>query len=194
PEEPPSPMDVAPARGLGEQGPAPAPLDLGPAVFDSILGTDPEEVEASEDPPAAAEPEVEAPASARPATFQPETIDLYGEDEAPPAVAEATDAPEAPPAVAKAPEVPEPPPTEPEAPVAPAPTGAPGEVVFVDDEAAQFELGRRMQLVQTGWMVNGEVVCGNHRGADLVLPENRIRPDQTLVPRDYFRLKVRGRR
>ncbi len=69
-----------------------------------------------------------------------------------------------------------------------------GQVVFVDDDDAQFELARRVQLVQTGWMVNGEVVCGNHTKAQLILPENRIVEDQVFTPCDYFLLKVRGRR
>ncbi|MEZ4241801.1 MAG: hypothetical protein R3F59_37765, partial [Myxococcota bacterium] len=73
------------------------------------------------------------------------------------------------------------------------PEGA-GEVVFIDDAEAQFEIGRPMHLVLAGWALNGEVVCGNHTGCDLRLPENRIRPDQALTPRDYFRLKVRGNR
>lgn len=84
--------------------------------------------------------------------------------------------------------IPEPPPVE-----------TPGaastrEVVFIDDAEAQFEIGRPMHLVLVGWMVNGEVVCGNHDGCDLVIPENRIREDQELVARDYFRLRVRGRK
>ena len=85
-----------------------------------------------------------------------------------------------------------PPPVAPEVP-APVEEAGP-EVVFVDDSSAQFELSRRVQLVQTGWMVNGEVVCGNHTGADLILPENRIVDDQEFTPAEYFRLKVRGRR
>ncbi len=80
-----------------------------------------------------------------------------------------------------------PPPPEPPEPVA-------GRVVFADDAEAQFELGRPMHLILAGWAVNGEVVCGNHDGADLIIPENRIVPDQAFVPRDYFRLKLRGRR
>jgi hypothetical protein len=64
----------------------------------------------------------------------------------------------------------------------------------MDDSEAQFELGRPLHVVQSGWMINGEVVVGNHDGADLVLPENRITEDQVFEARDYFRLKVRGRR
>ena len=67
-------------------------------------------------------------------------------------------------------------------------------VVCTDDHEAQFELGRPMHLIQAGWMVNGEVVCGNHRDADLILPENRIHEEQAFARQDYFRLKIRGRR
>jgi len=69
-----------------------------------------------------------------------------------------------------------------------------GEVVVVDDAEAQFELGRRMHLILAGWSVNGEVVCGNHNEAHLVIPENRISADQTFTARDYFRLRLRGRK
>ncbi len=92
------------------------------------------------------------------------------------------------------------PPQAEEAPIAEAPAVAPpdapalGAVVCMDDSEAQFELGRPLHVVQSGWMINGEVVVGNHRGADLMIPENRITPDQTFEARDYFSLKVRGRR
>jgi hypothetical protein len=70
----------------------------------------------------------------------------------------------------------------------------PREVVATDDSEAQFELARPMHLIQAGWMVNGEVVCGNHTGADLIIPENRVKKKQKFEPVDYFRLSVRGRR
>ncbi len=69
-----------------------------------------------------------------------------------------------------------------------------GEVVAVSDSDAQFELSRRMQVVQVGWMVKGQFTGGNHTGADLVIPENRIEDDQTFAPTDYFSLSVRGRK
>ncbi|MCA9490908.1 MAG: hypothetical protein KC621_13360, partial [Myxococcales bacterium] len=72
--------------------------------------------------------------------------------------------------------------------------GPAGTVVFTDDAEAQFELGRPLHLVLVGWTVNGEVSCGNHTDCELVLPENRIQPDQTFEARTYFRLKVRGRK
>lgn len=68
------------------------------------------------------------------------------------------------------------------------------EVAMVDDGDSQFELGRKAQLRLVGWSVSGEVVCGNHTGADIVLPENRIEAGQIFDPRNYFRLKVRGKR
>ncbi len=67
-------------------------------------------------------------------------------------------------------------------------------VRHVDDAEAQFELGRPLHLVLQGWMVNGEVVCGNHQAADLIVPENRMAPQQSFDPVDYFRLRLRGRR
>ncbi|MBT3221703.1 MAG: hypothetical protein HN348_21710, partial [Proteobacteria bacterium] len=69
-----------------------------------------------------------------------------------------------------------------------------GTVVAIDDDDAQFELGREAQLVQVGWMVNGTVVCGNHTKADLILPENRLVEGQEFLAMDYFLLQVRGRR
>jgi hypothetical protein len=64
----------------------------------------------------------------------------------------------------------------------------------VDDHEARIELGRRAQLVHSGWMVSGAVICGNHAHADLVLPETRLEPEQTLEPTDYFVVRIRGRR
>jgi hypothetical protein len=72
--------------------------------------------------------------------------------------------------------------------------GGLGEVVAVDDSVAQFELGRRMQVVHVGWTLNGQVTCGNHAKADLIVPENRVVEDQPFAPCDYFVLKVRGRK
>lgn len=69
-----------------------------------------------------------------------------------------------------------------------------GEVVAVADDEAQFELGRRMQLIHVGWTINGRAVVGNHAHSDFIIPENRIVPDQVFEPRDYFVLQVRGRR
>ncbi|MBN2800212.1 MAG: hypothetical protein JXX28_13820 [Deltaproteobacteria bacterium] len=89
-----------------------------------------------------------------------------------------------------------PPPAPPPEELPPTPSEARVEpqVVFVDDADARFEVSRRVQLVQMGWMLNGEATCGNHTGADLVLPENRIDPDQVFSVTDYFTLKVRGRK
>ncbi len=74
------------------------------------------------------------------------------------------------------------------------PQPVPRRVLATDDADAQFELGRPMHLIQAGWAVNGEVVCGNHEAADLAIPENRVNKAQSFDPIDYFRLSVRGRR
>jgi len=80
-------------------------------------------------------------------------------------------------------------------PVAPTPEAdEPAGVVCTDDSEAQFELGRPLHLVQSGWTVKGEIVCGNHTDADLIIPENRIVAGQSFEPVDYFKLKVRGRK
>lgn len=67
-------------------------------------------------------------------------------------------------------------------------------VVCTDDDEAQFELGRPLHIVQAGWTVKGEVVAGNHTDADLIIPENRIVAGQRFPVRNYFSMKVRGRR
>lgn len=67
-------------------------------------------------------------------------------------------------------------------------------VIEVDEEQWQQELARPARLVLRGFMVSGEVVVGNHRGAQVILPENRSEPQQLFAPRDYFRMNVRGRR
>ncbi len=71
---------------------------------------------------------------------------------------------------------------------------APSGVVYTDDSEAQFELGRPLHIVQSGWTVRGEVTAGNHHGCDLVIPENRIVAGQTFEPAEYFTLKIRGRK
>lgn len=145
---------------------------------------------ASDDPPSHVEDDPTEMASA--AT---ETIPLAGGSEPPSDVGEADatemlEVPVAPPAPVETPVQAAPPAPEP-APPAPA---AAGEVVCTDDATAQFELGRPLHVVQSGWTVRGEVVAGNHVGADLVIPENRIVPDQVFKSTDYFRLKVRGKK
>jgi len=77
-------------------------------------------------------------------------------------------------------------------PIPEAPAGR--SVVVVGDDEAQFELGRRMQVVHVGWMVNGTLTLGNHTEADMILPECRLTPEQTFEPVDYLSIRVRGRR
>lgn len=67
-------------------------------------------------------------------------------------------------------------------------------VIEVDEDQWQQELARPARLVLRGFVVSGEVLVGNHRGAQVILPENRSAPQQLFAPRDYFRLHVRGRK
>jgi hypothetical protein len=67
-------------------------------------------------------------------------------------------------------------------------------VLWVDDQAAGVALGRPARLTLVGWSVQGSATLGNHAGADLVLPENRIEAEQVFEARDYFTLRVRGKR
>ena len=69
-----------------------------------------------------------------------------------------------------------------------------GDVVFVDEKQAQFELGRPTRLVMMGWMITGEMTCGNHGNASMIVSENCLETDQDFTPVDYFRIKVRGRK
>jgi hypothetical protein len=92
-----------------------------------------------------------------------------------------------PPIAAKPESAPPPPPRTARPPAAPA-------VATVDENDAKFELARDVHLVHIGWSVTGELRLGNHTGADLVLPENRIDPDQAFEQVDYFVIKVRGRK
>lgn len=67
-------------------------------------------------------------------------------------------------------------------------------IVYTDDTEAQFELGRPVHVILAGWMVNGEVTLGNHSGANLILPENRIVESQKFTACDYLKIKIRGRK
>ena len=73
------------------------------------------------------------------------------------------------------------------------PLGDLGTVVVVEEHDWQLELGRPARLVHIGWMVGRPVTIGNHRGAELIVPENRAEPSQQFVASDYATLHVRGR-
>ncbi|MCB9779528.1 MAG: hypothetical protein H6742_13275 [Alphaproteobacteria bacterium] len=75
----------------------------------------------------------------------------------------------------------------------PEPTGD-SDVVCVDEDAWQLELARPVSFRLQGFMVTGELVIGNHTGADVVIPENRGIEGQLFAACDYFELFVRGRR
>jgi len=97
---------------------------------------------------------------------------------------------------------PEPPPSpqatrarpESEARSVPAPSASREDVVVVDEESWQLALSRPARLQQLGWMVSGPAVVGNHAAAHVILPENRLSPEQRFQSRDYYRLMARGRR
>jgi hypothetical protein len=67
-------------------------------------------------------------------------------------------------------------------------------VASVEEAQWKLELARPARLVQIGWVVSGEVVVGNHRGAGLVVPEVRSFPEQAFLTLDYFRVYVRGKK
>lgn len=168
------PEDVPSAWGLGERGRRPPPVPVSRIGLDSIVD-DPLDDDLADDPPESAD-RLEVPYDDPPTLSDDEvTVSVIG---LPDLEAPATDdPPAAPPAPAEAPARP-----------------GDGVVVFTDDSEAQFELGRPMHLVLVGWMINGEAICGNHGGADMILPENRIAPDQRFEACDYFRVWIRGRR
>ena len=86
-------------------------------------------------------------------------------------------------------------PSEPIVAVPATPSSVPtGDVVVVEEDDWQLELGRRARLHLDGWMVAREVRVGNHRGADVIIPENRSVPEQTFAPADYFTVACRGGR
>ena len=69
-----------------------------------------------------------------------------------------------------------------------------GLVRAVDESEWQLELRRPARLRLEGWMVTGDVKIANHRGAQVVVPENRSQREQNFYPVDYFELFVRGKK
>ena len=69
-----------------------------------------------------------------------------------------------------------------------------GLVRAVDESEWQLELRRPARLRMEGWMVTGDVKIANHRGAQVVVPENRSQREQIFYPVDYFELFVRGKK
>lgn len=86
------------------------------------------------------------------------------------------------------------PPKPPPAPEMPRAPTDPGTVQIVAEDDWQLELSRPARLQLMGWMVHGDVRVGNHRHADVVIPENQARPDQSFTPADYFEVAVRAGR
>ncbi len=159
--------DAPVAHGLGEVGPAPDGVSITDQGFDSILGIDapvPRHLQAPGGPVVSRGVE---PAAAPPPT------------EPPKARPESVDPVAGPPAKPPRPKLQRP---------------ATDEVVAVDEAGWQLALSRPGRLQQLGWMVSGRVVVGNHRAAQVVIPENRTFAKQSFEARDYFRLAVRGKR
>ena len=187
PGPPPVPLQE-PEDIFSPDGPPPPPVSLGAldgdpedSIFDA-LSASPEEISPDEDPVRAlgADETEEVPMADAPADAVPPPVP-------PPPVPAAEDTP---------PPVPPAPPAPEDAPTLPTlPSAADGrEVVVVDEADWQQELSRPARLVLVGWMASGDVLVGNHRGADVIIPENRAEPEQTFAAADYFSVFVRGRR
>lgn len=65
-------------------------------------------------------------------------------------------------------------------------------VVWVEERQWQHELSRPARLVQVGWSVHGELTLGNHRDADIIIPEVKSFPDHAFMTLDYLRVYARG--
>ena len=161
--------DAPVAGGLGEPGPAPDVLAISESGFDSILGIEAPVPRHLQDGPAQVTKVVPLTAPPQPAAAPRQP---------PKAQVRAVDPTQASKPAAR-PRVPRP---------------STDEVVAVDEGGWQLALSRPGRLQQLGWMISGKVVVGNHRAAQVVVPENRTHAQQLFEPRDYFRLAVRGRR
>lgn len=193
PSKPPSPLDAPSVKDIGSGRPPP-PMMVGTMSYyaepprmltqDGVEGGMEPVPVFPPPPPSRPEPAPRAAVDAGPvsgaATTEPPPQVETPRRAAAPLRAEAARLPEPP-----RPGPPRPPPSEP-------PTDDP--VVAVDEDDWKFELSRPARLVLVGWMVSGEAVVGNHRGAAIVVPEARAFPGQPFMTLDYFRLHVRGRK
>lgn len=91
------------------------------------------------------------------------------------------------PRTVESPRAPEPRPARP-------PEADAGRVVVVSEADARIEMARPARFVLDGWMVQGSASCGNHSGADLIIPESRVRAGQRFAEHIYFDVRVRGRK
>lgn len=88
-------------------------------------------------------------------------------------------------------------PAAPAAPAAPPledPPESEDPVLAVDEAQWQLETSRPARLQLVGWMISGEALVGNHKGAQVIIPEVRAFPEQAFMTLDYFRVFVRGRK
>jgi hypothetical protein len=67
-----------------------------------------------------------------------------------------------------------------------------GDISSRAEADATFELGQHLRLEHIGWSVRGDVTCGNHAEADLILPEHQVEQGQRFVRRNYFSLTGQG--
>lgn len=65
-------------------------------------------------------------------------------------------------------------------------------VVSVERAWCEAEAMRPARLVQMGWVVGQELLVGNHRDANAILPELRSSTEQAFLTLDYFRIRTVG--
>ncbi|MCB9742542.1 MAG: hypothetical protein H6740_08085 [Alphaproteobacteria bacterium] len=170
-------VDLPPAHGLGERGPAPSPPKI-PRGFDSLLGELPQiRTPGPKRGEPAPSPE---PASPLPPPQRSVGFDVGGIDQlAPP------EPPELGPTFAERPDFPtEDPFDEDEDEI----------IAIVNEERWQMELARPARLLLLGWAISGEAVVGNYRECAVVVPESRSEPHQLFHAHEYFKVKVRSNR
>lgn len=155
-------------------------------VYDGALSEAPAHPSAPELAEDLSDPETELPG---PSVLEPPKLAALPEFAAPQAPVDAP-AVEPPAVVPPAPKPPAPKPRGEDLTVIPDPEG----VAVVDEEGVQVQLARPGRLVHIGWALSGEVLVGNHYGADVVVPENRLDPDQRFEACDYLSMRVRGDR
>lgn len=202
PKEPDS-TDVPSAAGLGDSGDKPRTYDPEPVGFDSLMDSTPP-VDDFGDPGILPSPDTEAMAD-------PDTGEMYRL----PGPTDRKQVDKTPfdvfggPIKEEAPSQPVPSQPAPSQPPTSSPPESAGSrrsdagntwsatdsvVRIIDDENVQFELARPARLVHIGWALSGDALVGNYLGCSVIVPETRYDDDQEFPPRDYFKLKVRGKR
>jgi hypothetical protein len=198
-------VDPVVAGGLGERGPAPRPIDLAAVSASSEAARTPSKRgRASQTmpppPPVAASPEAEgadaeAVQDAPSPRIGPKKVKLGDAAASGTGSRKKTETPANPDTTAKPASAAKPEPSaKPPPPMILDEADHGDPVVAVEESQWTLELARPARLVQVGWMVAAEGVIGNHRGAQLVVPEVRTFPEQAFMTLDYFRVSARGKR